>query len=299
MLAQQEIDIKSNSDNSPYYSTGECNGTFGELIQGVLPNDRHFLVTLPIDLKSTVLFKSKESDGVTSNLSNKNKSIRAVERYLQLFGFPTGGELTFISTFSAGKGLASSSADMVAAIRAAANYFQENATPTLIESILREIEPTDGVMYDGTVSFYHREVRLDENISATPRLAIVSADRGGECSTIEFNRKKPDIPLKTKYHYQSMLSSIKQAIRQHDMVEIGRMTTQSCALSQLNNPHPHYELMQRLSADTDALGLVATHSGTCLGLLYDIDDPEQSQKSSRALKTLISRDIECHQYFSV
>ncbi len=299
MLALQETEGKSNSASSPYVSTGECNGTFGELIQGILPNDRHFLVTLPIDLKSIVLFKSTENTNVVSNLPNKNKSIRAVERYLQLFGFPSGGELTFVSTFSAGKGLASSSADMVAAIRAAANYFHEQATPTLIESILRDIEPTDGVMYDGTVSFYHREVRLDENISATPRLAIVSADRGGECSTIEFNKRKRDVSLKTKYQYEAMLSSIKQAIRQNDMLEIGRMTTQSCEFSQLNNPHPHYDLMQRLSADTGALGLVATHSGTCLGLLYDRDDPEQSQKSSRALSTLISRDIECHHYFSV
>lgn len=299
MLALQEIDEKSNKSSSSSASIGECNGTFGELMQGVLPNDRHFLVTLPINVKSIVEYRAIDSERVESNLENKNKSIRAVEKYLQLFGFPGGGMLRFTNTFSAGKGLASSSADMVAAIRATASYFRESASPELIESILRDIEPTDGVMYNGTVSYFHREVRLDENISETPRLAIVSADRGGECSTIEFNKVKKEFSTNIKFEYQEMLSDIKLAIRKNDMRDIGRITTRSCELSQLNNPHAHYSLMQRLAKETDSLGLVATHSGTCVGLLYEADDPEQYQKSGHALSALLAHNIECNKYFSV
>lgn len=280
-------------------AAGECHGTFGELIQGVLPNDRHFLVTLPIDVKTVVEYEATDTESVQVNVRHKSKSIAAITKYLQMHDLPAGGYLRFRSTFSAGKGLASSSADMVAALRAVARYFDLAVTPQLIETILRDIEPTDGVMYDGVVSYFHREVRLDEKIGATPRLTIVSADRGGECDTIQFNRRKPAFSVKAKGEYADMLVSIKRAIRDDDPESLGRLTTRSCELSQGFNPHPHYALMNQLCVETDALGLVATHSGTCIGLLYDQDDPQEADKTGHALIGLASRHIECNKYWSV
>jgi uncharacterized protein involved in propanediol utilization len=280
-------------------AAGECHGTFGELIQGVLPNDRHFLVTLPIDIKAVVEYKATDMDMVQANLRHKSKSIAAVTKYLRMHDLPAGGYLRFRSSFTAGKGLASSSADMVAALRAVARYFDLAVSPQAIETILRDIEPTDGVMYDGVVSYFHREVRLDEKIGATPRLTIVSADRGGECDTIQFNRRKPAFSAKTRSEYADMLVSVKSAIRDNDLHSLGRLTTRSCELSQGFNPHPHYALMNQLCVETDALGLVATHSGTCIGLLYDLNDPQEFDKTGHALISLASRHIECNKYWSI
>ena len=55
VLSDQTDALRNNECLSPL-SKGECQGTFGELTQGVLPGFRHFLVTLPFNLKSNVEF---------------------------------------------------------------------------------------------------------------------------------------------------------------------------------------------------------------------------------------------------
>ncbi|WP_322047732.1 GHMP kinase [Paraburkholderia sp. J67] len=279
---------------------GECPGTFGELLQGVLPDNRHFLVTLPIAARSVVEFEPAPTDRITASIGHKTKSCRAVQDFLRIFGMPPGGVLHFMSGLPVGKGLASSSSDMVAAIRAAAKHYRLEAAPEIIELILRFIEPTDGVMYDGIVSFFHREVMLDEKIGPAPRFTIVSADRGGECNTLQFNRIRRETPPVVQQEYAELLERLKTAVRAHDMRSIGVIATRSCELSQTANPHPHLGVMQKLCADLGALGLVATHSGTCLGLLLDANtkraEREAAQQASIALDRLAWHGIETRQF---
>ncbi|WGS51661.1 GHMP kinase [Paraburkholderia sp. D15] len=300
LFEHDELDAAPRLQNTaPPASTGQCHGTFGELMQGVLPDDRHILVTLPVNLKSVIEFSAAHGERVAATVSRKTKACRAVEDYLRIADLPPGGLLNFRSTFPVGKGLASSSADMVAAIRAAARYHGHTPAPETIESVLRHIEPTDGVMYDGVVSFFHREVKLDEQLGATPALAIVSADRGGECDTVEFNRRKRDMPDAVRHEYRDMLAGMKEALRATDLRTLGAIATRSCDLSQAFNPHPHIGLMRELRAETDALGLVATHSGTCIGLLYDAADHERVAKTAHVQAALHAQRIESSQYTTV
>ncbi|KVE95202.1 GHMP kinase [Burkholderia vietnamiensis] len=298
VLSEQDDALRNDAFLS-LFPRGECHGTFGELMQGVLPDNRHFLVTLPVNLKSVVEFEITDADRVAVDVGFKTKACRAVQDYLRLHGLPPGGMLHFKSMFAVGKGLASSSADMVAAIRAAAYAYGRTPAPETIESILRAIEPTDGVMYDGVVSFYHREVKLDERLGKTPALVIVSADRGGECDTIEFNRKKRDPSAEVRDEYRGMLMRMKAAVRAQDLRELGEISTRSCQLSQAFNPHPHIDVLRKLRAETDALGLVATHSGTCVGLLYDANAPETATAAAYAQARLQVRRIESIQYTTV
>ncbi|WP_431824928.1 GHMP kinase [Burkholderia sp. F1] len=275
---------------------GECRGTFGELLQGVLPDNRHFLVTLPITTRSVVEFEPSPTDHIAARADHKSKSCRAVRDYLQLLGLPPGGILHFDSALPVGKGLASSSADMVAAIRAAAACYCREAAPELIELILRFIEPTDGVMYDGIVSFYHREVMLDEKLGAVPHFAILSVDRGGECDTLQFNRVRREIPATTRGEYDMLLSRMKAAIREGDVRTMGTIATRSCELSQATNPHPHFEALRSIGAEIDALGTVATHSGTCIGLLLDATRTSATMQAAYAIEQLAARGIETRQF---
>ncbi len=298
VLSEHDDELQfSDAVNLP--SIGQCYGTFGELMQGILPDERHFLVTLPVNLKSIVEYEANELDTVKSDLRFKVKACQAVQDYLRKHGLPAGGLLHFRSTFPVGKGLASSSADMVASIRAAAHYYGLTPSPGIIESILRPIEPTDGVMYDGVVSFYHREVWLDERLGATPRLAIISVDRGGECDTIEFNKKKWSVSLSLRREYRDMLADMKLAIRKVDLRMIGAIASRSCELSQAFNPHTDYGMMRDLCMETDALGLVAAHSGTCIGLLYNQDDRERAAKTTHAQKKLRTHGVDWNQYLAV
>ena len=106
VLSEQADALRSDGHLSPF-PKGECHGTFGELMQGVLPDDRHFLVTLPVNLKSIVEFEITHSDHVAVDVGFKTKACRAVQDYLRLHDLPPGGMLHFKSMFAVGKGLAS------------------------------------------------------------------------------------------------------------------------------------------------------------------------------------------------
>ncbi|WFF42069.1 GHMP kinase [Salinicola endophyticus] len=286
-------------DALPKRATGQCFGTFGELLQGVLPNNRHFLVTLPVDLETVVDFEVNEDTRVSASIASRTKACRAADEYLCRNDLPPGGKLHFKSVFPAGKGLASSSADMVAAIRAAARAHLREVVPFEIECILRNIEPTDGVMYDGVVSFYHRDVELDERLGDVPPLSIIGACRSGECDTIKFNQTRHEVSAQLRGEYLELLKEIKTAFRNNDLKSLGAISTRSCELSQTFNPMPHLDTMHSLMVETDALGLIAAHSGTYLGLLYDVNDPERVSKSTYAQMKLQANRISSQHYRTV
>src|SRR4051794_22862710 len=95
--------------------SGWACGTFGELLQGVLPDSGlHFLVTLPITAGSTATFRyDARSARIEVSPENKRKSRRLARLALDALGHPGGGELLLTSDLPEGKGLASSSADLV------------------------------------------------------------------------------------------------------------------------------------------------------------------------------------------
>nr|WP_267135367.1 hypothetical protein [Halomonas dongshanensis] len=265
----------------------------------MLPNNRNFLVTLPVNIETVVDFEVNDASRVSASILSRTKACRAVDKYLRLNDFPPGGKLHFKSVFPVGKGLASSSADMVAAIRAAARAYLHEVLPSEVECILRNIEPTDGVMYDGVVSFYHRDVELDERLGDAPHLSIIGACRPGKCDTIKFNQAQHQVSARLRGEYQELLEAMKIAFRSNDLKEICVISTRSCELSQTFNPMPHLNTMHSLMIETGALGLIAAHSGTYLGLLYDMNDPEQANKSTYAQMKLQAQRINSQHFRTV
>src|SRR5688572_14508533 len=95
-------------------ASGSCCASFGELLQGELPDRRRFLVTLPIELHAHVHFS------VPSHLRELRvvpdsswKALRLVEALLTRHALPLLGELRLESEIPRGKGLSSSTADLV------------------------------------------------------------------------------------------------------------------------------------------------------------------------------------------
>ncbi|MEK8145380.1 hypothetical protein NKH18_40240 [Streptomyces sp. M10(2022)] len=155
-------------------------GTFGELLQGVLPGpDGDFLVTLPIARWTVATFRTEpESTTVRVVPDHKRKAARLVSMITEELPLPMGGFLTLDSALPEGKGLASSSADLVATARAAGNALGIPMPPRRIESYLSRIEPTDGVLYDSIVAYDHRRVRLRQALGSLPPMTVVGIDEG-------------------------------------------------------------------------------------------------------------------------
>ncbi|MDK9496102.1 kinase [Streptomyces katrae] len=261
---------------------GRAPGTFGELLQGALPGNGHdFLVTFPIQNWSTALFRTTPGRrDVEVRPAHKHKSRRLAQAALHHLGVTDGGILTLHGALPEGKGLASSSADLVATARAVADAHGRHLDPATIETLLRGIEPTDGVMYEGIVAFYHREVRLREVLGHLPPLTVIAHDEGGAVDTIGFNRtRKPHGPAERE-EYARLLDTLAAAVQDHDLPTVGRVATRSAELNRLHRPRRDFAPMLRACRDIDGLGLVVAHSGTALGVLLDHCDPEHDLKTA-------------------
>lgn len=249
---------------------GIANGTFGELLQGVLhENDLDFLVTFPITLASVAEFwPDVTRREIVVHPARKQKSRIVAERIITYLGHDFGGTLELTSTLPEGKGLASSSADLVATARALGDAFGRPFTHTEIASFIRGIEPSDGVMYPDIVAFYHREVRLRERLGYLPSLSIVAHDTGGMVDTLQFHRKKKFFTTAEKHEYDALLDTLKGAVKDRDIRTVGEVATRSAEMNLKFLPREDFHLLRRICDEVDGLGLVAAHSGTTLGILF-------------------------------
>ncbi len=278
----------------PGTGIGKSFGTFGELLQGMNRDGCDFLVTLPISCYTVANFVVDPSmDQLFIVPTNRQKSRRLAALILEAYGLPCKGMLTLESDIPVGKGLASSSADMVATARAISNYYYLDLSPERLQEFMRQIEPTDGVMYEGVVSFYHRKVQLCQFLGQLPCLFIIGIDEGGEVDTVEFNKIPKPFTLEEKIEYEFLLDKITRAIREQDLRTIGEVSTRSAMLNQKQRKKKHFEAMLDICAKVDALGLIATHSGTYTGLLLNPTSPDfQKQKEqSIVLMTQMSGEI--------
>lgn len=271
-------------DESPRIGMGSAFGTCGELLQGVMAeNDLDFLVTLPIRAGSTAVFEpDPRLNCVHVHPPHKTKSRRLAELILRRHGIPGGGRLHLCCELPEGKGLASSSADLVATARALTDATGHDADPPEIESYLRAIEPSDGVMYPGVVAFYHRQVRLHTWLGLPPALTIVTADEGGAIDTITFNRTPKPFTAADKSEYSSLLRTLTAALAAQDAEAIGYVATRSAIMNSPLRPREHLDTVIAEARSIGALGVVVAHSGTTIGMLLADTDPDHPRKLADA-----------------
>ncbi|WP_239096101.1 GHMP family kinase ATP-binding protein [Micromonospora lutea] len=254
------------------------------MLQGVLPEEeRHFLVTLPIAGWAHAAFHYlPDSPEVAVRPSHKTKARRLATRLLRTYGISGGGMVELDGALPEGKGLASSSADLVATARAIADAIGIFLDAAAIECLLRDVEPSDGVMYPGIVSYHHREVRVREELGFLPPLTILAHDVGGMVDTIRFNRSTALPPMRVRHEYRTLLDEMSAAVRTGDLATVGRIATRSAELHVQRHPRADFAQMRRLCHEVGGLGLAIAHSGTYLGILLG-EHREGEERTTAAL----------------
>lgn len=266
---------------------GTAFGTFGELLQGVLPEpDGDFLVTMPIARWSTATFHGTvHSTRLEVWPAHKSKARRLARLILHDSASPvTGGSLVLESELPEGKGLASSSADLVATARAVAGATGVELPAERIEAYLRRIEPTDGVLHSGVVAYHHRAVRLRAVLGPLPPVSIVGVDEGGTIDTIMFNKVPKPFSARDRQEYTELLDRLAGAILRRDLREVGEVATRSAVKNQILRPKRFLDALRRICREADALGLVCAHSGTTLGIMLDRGEPAYPEKVAAVVR---------------
>lgn len=259
--------------------------TCGELMQGCL-DGQDFLVNCPIDRYAMANVCATESPGFKLHQAGKFGKVQHALDLLdeliaqsdQFFHRPVdirrpGLEMRLHSDIPRGKGMASSSADLAAALTAACDSYDISLSPQQLSSLIARVEPSDHVHLSGISHVDHLGGAIFDSLPAPDDLSVLVVDCGGEVDTVEFDREHARRVYKQE---QSTLSNalqmLKQGLLQRDPTRVAIAATTSALLNQRILPKAQFEDLLACSKEQGALGLNCAHSGTVLGVLYRSSD---------------------------
>lgn len=247
---------------------GKSFASFGEIVQGRRRDGEDFLVTLPVDLWSRCRLRCEPVAGASRVEAALPKARRAAEQLLHHVGLATGVRLRVALTrnMPLGKGLSSSTADMLAVVRACESLFGIRLSDALVSRLFVAIEPHDALHYPNCVAYNHRRGHLLAHLDHIPDFLIVAVDAGGEVCTEAYNRSLSFSPA-LRAEYDALYGQVVAAFRSRDDAAIARCARRSTELQVARTGNPLLARLLALSAGLPVLGVIATHSGTCGGLL--------------------------------
>ena len=276
-------------------ATVRAPGVCGELAQGVIEGI-HFLVTCPIDFYSRVTVDLYSDGPGVEAPDGCDKTAAAVRRALsQLKNAKVRAKLTINNPIPRGKGMASSSADLAAAIAATGLALGEELTPYQIAQIALSIEPTDGIMIPGVALFDHRAGIIRESLGPPPPMEIVALDLGGTVDTVQFNmvdrfQRWQNVDEQTK----EALRLLRLGIANEDPVLVGQGASISADASQAVLSKPRLEEVKDFAATVGAVGVNVGHSGTIIGVLLDARERRGKSTYHKALEAFPDADAVYH-----
>lgn len=274
---------------------GQAMAHHGELVQGVFEDDdghlHRALVTLPLaSLRSRATFRKTNSSSVEIVQARKTKARHAARLTLEHLGHPgAGGELSCESSIPVGHGYGSSTADVVATIRAVSAVYGVELSPSSICSIAVAAEgASDAIAYENrSVLFAHREGIVLEDFSDTlPPLILVSfkPDHGQPIDTMQLppaRYRAEEIQM-----FRVVRGLIARAIRFQDAALLGRAATLSAQISQRHLPKQHFDIAFEVANQAGACGVQVAHSGSLIGILIDLSEKAARQKAATIAKAV-------------
>jgi uncharacterized protein involved in propanediol utilization len=266
--------------------SGSCPCHHGELLQGAFRDAdgvlRAGLVTLPYPGR-TVHAHFEHGPGPTISVGpgNRPKAARAAaitvthldERHVRA----RGGRVSLSGGVPCGFGMGSSTADVVATIRAVATAHGVCLDSASIARIAVAAEAaSDPLMFDdGRVRlFAQRDGRVLETLAdALPPVRVVGTLLGGPVDTPALSP-----PLRHERAYAVLRTRLRAALSCGDTAGVARVATASARLNRGD-----LKPLLGAAASAGALGVQVAHSGNVAGLLLDpAADPGTARDALRA-----------------
>lgn len=278
------------TDVEPIRGFGRGQLVLGECVQGRRTDGTDFLITSPIAHYSTARFTiDPDRAEVKVEPQGYDKSQRAVMDWLNREGLPTGGRLEVNTPLPVCQGFGTSSADITASLRAAANAWRRTVTPEDISGIAITIEPTDGSMYDFSVAYAHRDGKLLETLGPLPHfIALTVCDSEG-VDTVEFEGWRAvegnlDYTPADIRRLEQAWGKVRQAIQTQDVTLLGQACQVSAEINEKILPKPSYPHMHELLTSGVGEGLLTAHSGSAVALLLNPNQPNFRAQYEQAVE---------------
>lgn len=244
-------------------------GTCGELVQGAVEG-HDFLVNCPIGLFSTATIRPSAIPGVRlRNGRSFGKVSDAIVLASREHGLDLHHEIHVHSPIPRGKGMASSTADISAALEAVCRSCDKPLCSGSFARLLTSIEPSDCVHVPGIAHVNHLNGEVLDCLPPPRGLRVVVADCGGEVNTLDFDRESARAVYRAhEGRVVGTLALLKHGLRHDDLEAVAMAATESARLSQMILRKPQFEDLLARTTELGALGVNCAHSGTVLGVLY-------------------------------
>lgn len=266
-------------------------GTCGELVQGMM-NNSSFLITCPINLFSYVKVGiSRISNEITCHPSMRWKSKKAARETLKFLNEKNINiDLRIRSDIPLGKGMASSTADIVGSCLGIVTLLNKKISESEIAGLALSIEPSDGTMFKGIVLFDYLKGSVVKHLGVAPPMKIVAIDIGGTINTIRFN--KNDYKKIRSVQERGILKAVElveKGIKEKNCFLIGEGATLSAVLNQQILFKKELNEIIEISKELNAYGVCVAHSGTVIGILLPIHFEEMAHLKKMVINRLNNR----------
>jgi uncharacterized protein involved in propanediol utilization len=288
----------------------------GELMQGVLPDASAFLVSglasrrwySEAVLEEGAMRPGTQAAGkggerivpgnagglTTESPALPPKASEALAILLRERGLSLPADVTIrlYSNIPRGKGLSSSSADVLSVLLAVNNYLEMGLCADDLYRIAALVEPTDPCLSDEIVLFHQHSGRKGAVIDLPP-VSLLYFDAAPErrIDTLEIRRHWP---RGAGDFFGWLLQRLTRAAAERDYELLFDSITYSAEYNQTMLPLPGFGDYRRLAAEAGA-GLMVAHSGTIAGLLVP---PEKEAALLPRLEALVPTPIYTEHYFS-
>lgn len=286
-------------------------GHHGELLQGVFQDDgaggdhlTRGLITLPCRLFwccARFVPYGEHPQGVVTFPADKVKAQRAAECALRSLGVPLSGQLRLMSNIPPGRGLGSSTADVIAAMRAVFDCYGASACASQLARLAVAAETaSDAIMFwrgpaSPVVLFAQREGRVIEQFAGPlPSLIALGFDAAPDTPGIDtLGLPLPNYTPLEQDEFEALRRQLRHAISTGDSALIGQAATRSAMINQGYLPTPGFEQWTDVSAAHGAVGVQVAHSGTVVGLLFDPRAGDAPQRMAKARACLTELGVRC------
>jgi uncharacterized protein involved in propanediol utilization len=275
------------------YHSAKIYSRIGELMQGVLPDASAFLVSGLLSRRwfSEAMIEAppqpdrrpnqRGADGPAEGAPLPPKAREALDILLGGKGMPAGVSIGLRSNIPPGKGLASSSADVLSVLSVVNDYLELGLGPEEIYRIAARVDPTDPCLSDDIVVFHQHSGQRGQEIFLPPVSLLYFDTAPGRC--VETLGVKRHWPRGAGAFFAWLLQRLINAAEQGDYALLFDSITYSAEYNQMVLPLPGFDEYRRLAGEVGA-GLMVAHSGTVAGLLVA---PEQEPALVPKLMALV------------
>lgn len=276
---------------------GQCRGSAGEIWQGPVDDSgglsRIGIVTLPINRYSTAIFYADSRAEIEPLSPKRALAVGEFERRTGLLTPP--GRWEFHSDLFPGRGMASSTADVVAILRCLADLHHYPISPLTLQSVLLTIERSDPVFVDAWSLYLSSAQEVQRVFASALAFTVCFGFDPGNIRTNSFSESTLTDHYRRRHQkYAHSLSDVITALEEGNVALLASGATASAWMAQDYLPSP---LVAGLLEDYEHLGasgIFRAHTGTLSGLIFE--HPPDAEKRSRASNYFASRGsqmIEC------